>query len=487
MADNRNTVGPSLLTITITGRFCMMADSRNTVGPSLLTITITDRYCMLADSRTTGGPSLLTITMTGRYCIVADSRNTVGPSLLTIAITGRYFMMADSRNTVGPSLLTITITVADSRNAVGPSLLTITITDINDPVHITNLPSSVTVTENVAVGTSLFDVTYTDVDVTQTHSIAITSANPASGTNYFVIDPSTGIITTSSVLNYETLPATTFTFDVTVSDPVTSDMGTLTIYVANENEAPAFGLTSYTLSATEGNAWTVIGTPSFGVTDPDSGETARLTMNCGTETGYFHMDPISGQVSYQSDYDLDLGTLPTTVSCTVTVTDSGNDANDNVPTFSPTSYSFYVSYYADAGTTLGYVTATDGDAGPNGVITFTLNQTSLGDEFFAIDSSGAITLKGSPSSMSLGYGTSVTVTSLASDVETTTTTTTTTTDRYRTFTEDSKNVAWVVAAGIVAIACVVAAVYVLCTCHGENGCGQFMRTCHSEKTAASKM
>ncbi|XP_052820082.1 protocadherin gamma-B1-like [Mya arenaria] len=386
--------------------------------------------------------------------------------------------------------------LTESRNKVVSSRLTITSAYINDPVHITNLPSSVTVTENVAVGTSLFDVTYTDVDVTQTHSIAITSANPASGTNYFVIDPSTGIITTSSVLNYETLPATTFTFDVTVSDPVTSDMGTLTIYVANENEAPAFGLTSYTLSATEGNAWTVIGTPSFGVTDPDSGETARLTMNCGTETGYFHMDPISGQVSYQSDYDLDLGTLPTTVSCTVTVTDSGsltdtadltitiNDANDNVPTFSPTSYSFYVSYYADAGTTLGYVTATDGDAGPNGVITFTLNQTSLGDEFFAIDSSGAITLKGSPSSMSLGYGTSVTVTSLASDVggnedtasvtiiisETTTTTTTTTTDRYRTFTEDSKNVAWVVAAGIVAIACVVAAVYVLCTCHGENGC-----------------
>ncbi|XP_052820083.1 protocadherin beta-2-like [Mya arenaria] len=315
------------------------------------------------------------------------------------------------------------------------------------------------------------------------------------------------MITTSSALNYETLPATTFTLDVTVSDPVTSDMGTITIYVANENEPPAFGLTSYTLSATEGVAGTVIGTPSFDVTDPDSGETARLTMDCGTETGYFHMDHTSGQVTFQSDYDLDLGTLPTTVSCTVTVTDSGsltdtadltitiNYVNDNVPTFSPTSYSFYVSYYADAGTALGYVTATDGDAGANGVITFTLNQTSLGDEFFAINSSGAITLKGSPSSMSLGYGTSVTVTSRASDAggnedtapvtiiisETTTTTTTTTTDRYRKFAEDSKNVAWVVAASIVGLACVVGAGIVLYTCHGENGCGQFKRTCCNKR------
>ena len=67
----------------------------------------------------------------------------------------------------------------------------------------------------------------------------------------------------------------------------------------------------------------MIGTPPFGITDPDSGDTKSLTIDCGTHTGYFTMDTSSGQVSYQSDYDLDTGSLPSTVTCTVTVTDSG--------------------------------------------------------------------------------------------------------------------------------------------------------------------
>lgn len=69
-------------------------------------------------------------------------------------------------------------------------------------------------------------------------------------------------------------------------------------------------------------AKTVIGTPDFGVTDPDAGDTATYTMDCGTDTGYFLLDTATREVSFQSDFDLDTGSLPTTVSCTVTVTDS---------------------------------------------------------------------------------------------------------------------------------------------------------------------
>ena len=67
----------------------------------------------------------------------------------------------------------------------------------------------------------------------------------------------------------------------------------------------------------------MIGTPTFGVTDPDAGDTSTYTMDCGTSTGYFFLDSATSQVSFQSDYDLDTGTLPTSVTCTVTVTDSG--------------------------------------------------------------------------------------------------------------------------------------------------------------------
>ena len=49
----------------------------------------------------------------------------------------------------------------------------------------------------------------------------------------------------------------------------------------------------------------MIGTPVFGATDPDSGDTASLTysMECGADTGRFFIDSSTGQVSFQSTYD----------------------------------------------------------------------------------------------------------------------------------------------------------------------------------------
>ena len=64
---------------------------------------------------------------------------------------------------------------------------------------------------------------------------------------------SAGAITTvNSVLNYESLAVTTFTFSVSVADPVTSDTQNLVIDVSNVNEAPSFSQTSYSLSTSEG-------------------------------------------------------------------------------------------------------------------------------------------------------------------------------------------------------------------------------------------
>ncbi|WAR16998.1 hypothetical protein MAR_031592 [Mya arenaria] len=147
------------------------------------------------------------------------------------------------------------ITVSDSKNTVGPRLLTITLADINDPVILTNLPSTVTITENVAVGTSVFDVSYSDSDASQTRTFAIT----------------TGRITTSALIDYETIAATSFDLSVTVADPVTSDAAALT-------------------------AGTVIGTPSFGLTDPDNGDSKTLLLDCGAQTGYFYMHPTTWEI-----------------------------------------------------------------------------------------------------------------------------------------------------------------------------------------------
>jgi VCBS repeat-containing protein len=88
----------------------------------------------------------------------------------------------------------------------------------------------------------------------------------------------------------------------------------------------------------------VIGTPPFGITDVDTGDTKTLTNDCGAHTGYFLMAS-SGQVSYQSDYDLDSGSLPTSVTCTVTVTDSGGLTDTATLTITICTYFyFFLSY-----------------------------------------------------------------------------------------------------------------------------------------------
>lgn len=85
--------------------------------------------------------------------------------------------------------------------------------------------------------------------------------------------------------------------------------------------------------------------------------------------------------------------------------------------FSPTQYSFFVNYYASAGTLVGTVTATDADTGLYGVLTYTLDQSSLPSEHFAVDNNGHISLQISPqaSGSSLNYSSSVTISVLASD------------------------------------------------------------------------
>lgn len=95
---------------------------------------------------------------------------------------------------------------------------------------------------------------------------------------------------------------------------------------------------------------------------------------------------------------------------------AAGDVNDNVPQFSPTSYTFYVDYYASPGAVVGAVTATDGDVGKYGVVTYSLEQTSLDKEYFAIDVTGRISVRISPSSGQLTYAAAISVTARASDV-----------------------------------------------------------------------
>ncbi|KAK3581875.1 hypothetical protein CHS0354_000290 [Potamilus streckersoni] len=406
----------------------------------------------------------------------------------------------------------VSVWVYDGRTLVGPKTLTVDITDINGAVSINNLPlgSALPVFENTALSTSIFQVSVTDPNAGDTHTYTMTSS-PGSGMNYFSIDGSTGQISTSgTLLNYESLATKTFDFTITVSDGSSTDSKILSIQVVNENENPSFNQAIYSISANEAASGTVLPDPGYGVTEPDAGDTKSFSNDCGTNTGLFSMSSATGRLTLASSYDYDLGTLPTTVTCIVKVTDSGgltatatlsinfNNINDNTPIFVPSSYTFFASYDATISTSIGIVTATDGDLGTYGIVSYSLDQSSLPSAYFGIDgTTGKLYISSSVSP--IGIGNSVSFKAIATDgggltstatvtvkiAITTTVATTTTTDRYRTFFEDGRNIAWIVLCGLVSLAIIVFVFWLACQIYRE-GCPKFKCFQKKEKIVKRK-
>ncbi|XP_056008142.1 cadherin-23-like [Ostrea edulis] len=369
--------------------------------------------------------------------------------------------------------------VYDGNTLVGPRTLTVIISGINTAPIITNLPlaSPISVSENSALSLSVFQVSISDVNAGDNH-VYSASYNPSLGSTLFSLNTATGLVSTSSTqnINYESVvsTSTTFAIIITVTDGQASVSQTLSIAIVDLNEAPVFGKASYAISGNEGSAGSTVGNPSFDVTDPDAGASQSYSIDCST----FLMNSNTGVVTFSHDYDLDKTGTASSVTCTVTVTDGEltdtaslvvtiNNINDNTPTFGSSTYTFYAQPNTGVGTVLGSVPATDGDVGTFGTVSYSLNQTGLGNEYFGVQSNGDFYVKNGLTSFS--SGTTLSITTIVQDTgglqdtavvtvvipESTTAAPTTTTDRYMTFLEDSRNVAWVT------IACVMLAGLVL--------------------------
>ncbi|KAL3853880.1 hypothetical protein ACJMK2_013179 [Sinanodonta woodiana] len=364
------------------------------------------------------------------------------------------------------------ISVYDGKSLVGPKTLTVDITNINIAVNILNLPlgSALTVSENTVLGTAIYPIIIFDPDVGNNHTYSMASLS-GSGMNYFAINSSSGLVITSgTVLNFETLSSTSFNFTVTVSDGWSNNTKILSIDVTNVNEAPTFNQENYAIIANEATSGTALPDPVYGVTDVDANETKSFSNDCGNYTGLFTMAPANGSLTFASDYDYDLGTLPKSVNCTVTVTDSGgltatatlsiklDNINDNTPIFVPASYTFFVTYGSATGTIIGKVTATDGDLGTYGKLYYSLDQSSLNTTYFGVTSlTGQLYV--SSSINSIGIGGSVTFLAVAT---TTTVTTTTTEIRYKSFIEDGRNVAWLTLSVLTIVAILAVVLWLAC-------------------------
>lgn len=123
--------------------------------------------------------------------------------------------------------------------------------------------------------------------------------------------------------------------------------------------------------------------PGISVVDPE-GNTLAYRMDCGQYSGYFSMDSSTAAITITQAYDRDLTTNPTTIPCTAYASDGEftatatvqitiDDVNDNVPAFSKSFYTFYISPSESVNTVIGTLQATDADAGNFGKIAIFIN------------------------------------------------------------------------------------------------------------------
>ncbi|XP_078337333.1 uncharacterized protein LOC111138019 [Crassostrea virginica] len=420
---------------------------------------------------TTTGNIIFTVTSTDSDSSQLYYNMTVVPpgGPFTIHNSGEVLVTSDLSSHTVPGY-DLYIYVSDGNTLVGPRTLTVIIEGINSLPVISNLPLStpVTIQENSALSTSVFQVAVTDVDVGQMHTYQL-YCSPSIASTLFFINSSNGLISTSPTqnINYESLSGTSTSFQltVTVSDGYDTSTATLTVSIADQNEAPQFGKALYAISGSEGAAGTTVGDPAFDVTDPDVGDSKSYSVDCAS----FNINPVTGVVTLSQNYDLDVSGTPTSVTCTVTVSDGDltdtaslaitlSDVNDHIPVFGSSAYTFFASPWTSVGTVIGQITATDGDLGSFGNISYTLDQLSLGNEYFGVTTSGSVYIKASLAEFSSGVtlGLTATVRDLGGLEDTvslsvvipqsTTAAPTTTTDRHVTFWEDPRNIAWVTAA-----------------------------------------
>ncbi|CAC5414339.1 FAT4 [Mytilus coruscus] len=294
-----------------------------------------------------------------------------------------------------------------SQRPTGPKTLTVELTDINDRPVINNLgvtsltqPIDENIEGDTTIGRQVYDIDITDENIGDTHTFSATS-NPNGCSDLYSLDPTTGVVSTTAILNYEELKTSSPQLHicdliVTVDDGrETSTQKKLRIEVTDINEQQTgFQEDLYTIIGTEGTKGTVLPAAGFVVNDVDINDVQTYTMDCKSKQSYFDMDPVTGLITQTQEYDLDPNNWQfNTPKCVVTATDKGGhtvttnldirieEINDNPPKLNQRTYYKNVPQNTPVGSQLLSCTSTDDDVKTE----HTQRSYSLGDSNFAVD------------------------------------------------------------------------------------------------------
>ncbi|XP_068600655.1 protocadherin Fat 3 [Brachionichthys hirsutus] len=282
--------------------------------------------------------------------------------------------------------------------------LTIMVLDVNDNAPVFQRRDyTVTVPEDVAVGTEILRVLATSVDIGANAEIAyrIRSGNEL---GKFSVDRNLGSISVADDLDFEVCKDYYLTIEAWDSgDPPLSTATMVTIELMDVNDnAPAFSQDFYNVLVSEDAS---VGQTITRVSaeDLDSRVNGRITYSIlrGDRSNHFWIDPVTGLLKVNkrldrelvSRYSLSVQAFDSgspAMSSTVTLNIDISDVNDNPPIFTPPNSTAIVQLNQPAGTILLKLSVSDQDSSRNGQpFEFSIMSGNEG-HFFSLDQTGAL-------------------------------------------------------------------------------------------------
>ncbi|XP_069943885.1 protein dachsous-like [Cherax quadricarinatus] len=285
------------------------------------------------------------------------------------------------------------------------------VTDVNDnsPTFIEPREPSVSVREEQPAGTEVLQVRATDRDEGNNASITYSfiSSEDNDDDAAFNINPATGVITTTKVLDHEAKQV--YRVTVLASDqgnPPKNVTKVIQIEVLDMNDnRPTFPASSMVFKVKEGvRVGEEVG--SVIAVDRDGGENGRVTYTIltGNTYGTFDINKTTGQMFTAKQVDYEMATeymlqvkavdssATNPQSSIINVKIEVQDKNDQSPIFKDDPIIFSISENTAIGTPVWNFTATDLDSGDNGYVQYSLTQQRPKKVFKLDSTTGMLTL-----------------------------------------------------------------------------------------------
>ena len=349
------------------------------VGMSILTVAATDidPTSVILYSLSGEGANDFSINTTSGVISVAN--------MLSFQSVPRYDLVVQAR--FGGDIVNVSSSAVSLVIYVAP-------TNENLPVF-TEDPYTFSVSENTAPGRiGMVLAMDSDSGLNAEIRYSIASGN----LTLFRIDPVTGELFSLAMLDHEDADSRELTVSATDSGlPPRSALAEVVVRVTDVNEPPAFDRNVYPVSVSEDDSVGGVAV-TLSASDPDDGQAVLLyEIISGNELGHFMIDNQTGVVYIAAVLDREsldryslgvrvMGSDASQLASTASVVIEVTDVNDNPPIFSEDVYVVSVSENISSllqPYPLISVLATDTDAQPNNIITYTLVLTA--DEPFAID------------------------------------------------------------------------------------------------------